>query len=401
MIFSILAFVIILGLLIFVHELGHFLSARFFGVKAEEFGFGFPPRLFGLVYNTKKKKWEIIKGNKDVKRKNTIYSINWIPIGGFVKLLGEDGEGKEDLKNNHNSFVSKKIWQKIIILASGVVMNFFTAAIILAIGFYSGFPGSLDDPSINKNNIQESKIRVLNVVEDTPAEEVGLKPFDNIAKIILEDQTVEINGEKQLVDLINQSKGQEIILEVIRGDDIYRFKVTPRVDYPAEEGSIGFEFSKITIVSYPLGTAIYKGFTGVINMTIGMVRGLASMLYELIFFADTEKAKQVTGIVGIAVYTNTFFEMGFPYLIQLAAMLSINLAIVNILPIPALDGGRILFLIIEKIKGKKVSSKLEGAFHAGGMYFLLGLMLFITIRDIAKFKDKFLVIYEKIVGLFS
>ena len=132
MILTLLAFAVILGLLIFVHEMGHFLVARMMGVKAEEFGFGFPPRILGVVYNAKHKKWELVKGNRYIKRKNTIYSLNWIPLGGFVKIFGEDGAKKETKKNPRN-FANKPVWQRMSILVAGVAMNFLVAALILSV----------------------------------------------------------------------------------------------------------------------------------------------------------------------------------------------------------------------------------------------------------------------------
>ena len=156
MLFTVLAFLIILGFLIFAHEMGHFLTARFLGVKAEEFGFGFPPRIFGLVFNNKKKRWELIRGNKEVRRKNTIYSFNWIPMGGFVKIKGEN-ENKNTQKADPDSFAAKEVWQKILILAAGVAMNFLAAALILSIGFFKGLPEIVSDATTSLKNIKAIK----------------------------------------------------------------------------------------------------------------------------------------------------------------------------------------------------------------------------------------------------
>lgn len=404
MILTIVIFLLILGVLIFVHELGHFLAARIFGVKTEEFGFGFPPRMAGIYFDEKKKKWKIVKGSKKIKSKNTIYSINWIPLGGFVKILGEDGENKEKAQKinkkemkKSDDFSLKPIWQRIIILVCGVAMNFYFAGIILSLGFLIGTP----EPVVKDNqNYRNPIIQILEVVPDSPAEKMGIKPGDEIVKISSDLKTVEIIETDQVYNFINQNKGEEIMVEVNRGNDVYRLKGTPRVDYEEGEGSLGIGFEKIAIVSYPLQEAVINGFSSTFAITGKMFSLFVTMFTDL-FQGDTQKIESVSGPIGIVVYTNQFTEMGLAYVLRFAALLSINLAIINILPIPALDGGRILFLIIEKIKGKPVSSKIEGGLHALGMYLLLFLMLFITIRDISKFKNNFLVIWEKILNLFN
>ncbi|MBD3299775.1 MAG: RIP metalloprotease RseP [Candidatus Moranbacteria bacterium] len=404
MLLAILVVLLILGFLVFVHELGHFLVAKLFGVKAEEFGFGFPPRIVGWVYNEKKKSWEMIKGAKQVKRKNTIYSLNLIPLGGFVKILGEDGEDKEQVakktkkrvKNSEN-FSHKPVWQRILILVAGVFMNFYIAGVIFSLGFFIGTP----EPVMENTgfNYKDVKIQILEVVADSPAKEMGLKPGDEILKLSIDGQAVDIEETDQVHNFISQNQGREILVEVIRGDDIYRLKGTPRTEYKENEGSLGIGFDKIGIVSYPLHKAIFMGFGSMFTVTYRMIEVFGQMFMEL-FQGKADKIKEVSGPIGIVVFTNQFTEMGLAYLIRFAAILSINLAIINILPIPALDGGRILFLIFEKIKGRPVSPKFELGLHTIGMYLLLLLMLFVTVRDFSKFKNSFLVLWEKFLNIF-
>ncbi|MBD3238752.1 MAG: RIP metalloprotease RseP [Candidatus Moranbacteria bacterium] len=405
---AILAFIIILGLLVFVHELGHFLMARFFGVKAQEFGFGFPPRIFGFVYNQKKQKWEIIKGSREVKRKNTIYSLNWIPIGGFVKILGEDGENKLklDLKKSQDrefsrkskNFSHKPVYQRIIILAAGVIMNFFAAALILFIGFVTGLPEAVTD---DNDKLKNPKIQITEIAPDSPAENMGLQIGDEINKIYTSSgQEFQSTGLAENIAFLKKNAGAEITLEVKRGDDIYRYKGVPRKDPPADQGSLGVALVKTAIKSYPFFQAIPMSLSHTYNLTKQMLDGFGQILGDLIFRGDAKLAQNVAGPIGIVVLTNRMTEMGFAYLVQFTAFLSINLAIINILPFPALDGGRILFLLIEFIKGKPVSSNLEGKFHLTGMLLLLLLMFVVTVKDIFHFQDKFQVVLEKITNLF-
>ncbi|MBD3245376.1 MAG: RIP metalloprotease RseP [Candidatus Moranbacteria bacterium] len=406
MFLSIVAFIIILGLLIFVHELGHFLTARVFGVKAEEFGFGFPPRMIGVVFNEKKQKWEIIKGNKEVKRKNTIYSLNYIPIGGFVKILGEDGEDKGQNKKDKkikvdkksNNFSHKPVWQRIIILSAGVIMNFITAAIILSFGFMIGLPEPVEDEA---GQLKNPKVQIIEVIKDSPAQKMGLASGDEILKIKVPEtgQSIEVEKTAQVVSFIKKNSNREILIKVKRGDDIYRLKGTPRENPPEGQGSLGIALSRVAIVSYPFFESIKMGFSSTIGITKQMLIAFKTMFGDFIFKGDSEKLKQVSGPLGIVVLTNQMTEMGFSYLVQFAALLSINLAIINILPIPALDGGRILFLLLESIKGKPVSSRLEGKFHLIGMFLLLTLMFVITVRDFFKFEEKFEVLFEKISNI--
>jgi len=394
MILTLLAFAVILGLLIFVHEMGHFLVARMMGVKAEEFGFGFPPRILGVVYNAKHKKWELVKGNRYIKRKNTIYSLNWIPLGGFVKIFGEDGAKKETKKNPRN-FANKPVWQRMSILVAGVAMNFLVAALILSVGFKIGLPKAVEEGSQVSGT---SRIHVVEVAPDSPAQEMQLKPGDEITQLTSGVESVAPQKVDEVVGFLGSLKGQEILMEIKRGDNVYRLRGTPRENVPLGEGALGITLTRTEIVSYPLLTSLKMGFVATYDMTRAILNALGGMLRDLIFYGKVKG--DVSGPVGIVVLTNQMAEMGFIYLLQFAAILSINLAIINILPIPALDGGRILFLIIEKIKGSPVSSEIEQRIHLGGFYLLIALMIFITVRDVFKFQDKFEILWEKIVGIF-
>ena len=177
MLLTLIVFIIVLSVLVFVHELGHFWVARKFGVKAEEFGIGFPPRAFG-IYKNKDGKWKKIIGNKQVDdAADTIYSVNWFPLGGFVKL-GEDEEGGD----NPNHFTNKKIWQRVSIISAGVIMNIILAAILITVGFMMGLPQSLDNTG-HSAQIYDKKIQIVEVMPDSPAQAAGLQIGDVIAGI--------------------------------------------------------------------------------------------------------------------------------------------------------------------------------------------------------------------------
>lgn len=389
-------FFALLALLVLTHELGHFLMSRWMGVTVEEFGFGLPPRLIGIVkiLDKEKKKsfWKIIhkysKINYDNKEAiSPIYSLNAIPFGGFVKIFGEDGDERKDPK----SFGAKSVSRRFLILVAGIVMNFLLGVALFTIGYWSGFPEIVED-SVAINN---AKVQVLNVSPRSPAEVAGLKTGDTIQSIIL--PTKEKFTINKVIDLQNISKenaGKSVTLEVTRGNDLYRLNLTPRVNPPDGEGPIGIYPARIGIVHYPIIEALKISFMESIQLIWIMYDYFKNIISHLI---QAQKVSvDVSGPIGIVVLTNQFREMGFPYLIKFAGLISLNLAFINFLPFPALDGGRILFLLIEKIKGRPISQKIEQTIHAVGMYALLLLMVLITFKDVSRFHEQFSILWEKL-----
>jgi len=385
--FTVLIFIIILGLLVFVHELGHFLVARRNGVMAEEFGFGFPPRIFGL-YKNKNGKRKIVWGSKRVESTDTIYSANWIPLGGFVKIMGEDGEEKKDPK----SFSSKKPFTRVKILAAGVAMNILLAAFLLSTGYFVGIPQAVEDMS--KGNLKNEKIQIIETISGSPAEQMGIQVGDQIVGAVEpNNQIVNFNTIEQVQNYINANKGHKINLEIKRGAEMVKISGTPRTDFPASEGALGISLVKTAIVSYPWYEAIWRGVLSTFDLAWMIIVAFGSLLWKII--TGHSVGMDVSGPVGIAVLTGQVAKLGFIYILQFTAVLSVNLAIINILPIPALDGGRILFILIEKMKGSPVSQKFEVRAHNIGFALLISLMVFVTFRDVAR-----LDVISKIKNLF-
>ena len=382
---TIIVLVLILGVLIFVHELGHFVVAKKSGAKVEEFGFGFPPRLFGL-YRNKDGKWKKIAGNKEIKDEpNTIYSINWLPLGGFCKIKGEDGSSAKE----SDSFGSKPIWKRVLILSAGVIMNILLAMVLFSVCFMIGLPQAVDSIS---GDVRNEKIQIAYVSKESPAENSGLS---------LGDEIVMINGQSygevsEMQDAIKEYAGDEINVQVMRGGEEVNMDVTPRENPPGEEGALGIGLVKTGIVSYPWYTAIWKGILATFTVTIAIIVGFYEIIKNLIMGQPV--TADIAGPVGIAVLTGQMARMGLVYVLQFAAILSINLAIINILPFPALDGGRILFLIIEKIKGKPVDQRIENLIHTVGFAMLIILLLFVTFKDVLRFQDVFVGIWDRIAG---
>lgn len=382
----VIIFILVLGALIFVHELGHFLMARRSGMKVEEFGFGFPPRLGGFVWNEEKKRHVFVLGNKDVASPYTVYSLNWIPFGGFVRIKGENGDGAHE----SDSFASKGAIPRIKTLSAGVVMNFFFAWFLISIVLMLGFPRGIEEnEKIDPSTVD---VQIAQVSPETPAEKMGLKMGDVI---------VSVNGEKflrvkRVQDIIEQQKdkGKEVVFVVRRGEEVLTFSGVPRTDHPETQGALGVALGEITLAQYSFFEAIVQGAVSTWNNTVMMVVGIGKLLTSL-FTADSAGLADVSGPLGIAYLTKEVSNLGFVYLLYFTAILSINLAVLNILPFPALDGGRILFILIEKLKGSPVSERVEGYFHQAGFLLLILLMIAVTVHDFSKFN-----IIGKILNMF-
>lgn len=376
--FAIIIFILILGVLVLIHELGHFIVARRNGITAHEFGFGFPPRVFG-VYQDNKGKWKFVRGGRDVETKNTIYSLNWFPIGGFVKIKGEDGSGQKD----KDSFANKSAWTRIKVLLAGVAMNFILAWVFFSVGFMFGTYQEVVD-----ENSPYSKILINTVEDNSPAQQMGLKLGDELILGRDGDEVI-FENVRQVQEFIGGHKGEEILLRVRRGNDQLDLSGSPREKTAEGQGLLGIGLAEVQTVRYGFFESFYRGLLEMKNVFILM----AVTIKEL--FMGKNAGVDVTGIIGIAVYTGQIIPLGIVQILRFAAILSINLGIINALPFPALDGGRVLFILIEKIKGSPVSEKVEQAFHTIGFMLLIILMVVVTFNDFIRFE-----IVDKIRGIF-
>src|SRR3989338_169971 len=338
---SVIIFIAAISILIIVHELGHFGAARFFKLKVEEFGIGFPPRLF-------KKKG-----------KETIYSINAIPLGGFVRLYGEGGLEKEEITEPERSFRHQKAWKRAIILAAGVVMNFIVGWLLLSTIFMVGLPQAMF---------------VGDVSPQSPAAEAGIKKGDLIVG--------EYKNAEAFIEYIKANEGKELTLTINRHGDTFEVKAIPRVNPPEGEGRLG-------LIPIPIGVekegSIFKGLAEGGKTAIGMSFEIVNILGDIakgLFMGNVKPLFEVSCPVGIIGLLGTAGSLGGLYLLQFLAVISLNLAVFNILPLPALDGGRLLFIIIEKIKGSPVKHVVENMANAIGFAVLILFMLVITIKDI-------------------
>lgn len=380
---TLLAFIIILGILVLAHELGHFLTARIFGARVHEFGFGFPPRVVG-VYRDANNKRKIIWGKKfdSEQAPHTIYSLNAVPIGGFVKIKGEN---ESELKDP-DSFGAKSISHRALILSAGVIMNVILCIVLLSIGFGFGIPSVLDDEVLTKaSSIRNEQIQIVSVSKYSPAALSGLK----IGDAILEIEGNTVNSVTQIQNITHQSLDQTLVLKINRGGHKLTIESTPQILATSNnQPELGVGLVKTGIITYPWYLSIWEGTKATYHLVIDMFVALGQIFKSILSIG--EMTIEVAGPVGIAVLTDQMVNLGLIYVLQFAAILSLNLAIINILPIPALDGGRLLFLLIEKIRGKEVNARIENIVHTTGFALLMLLVIFITYKDLARWGGQIL-----------
>jgi regulator of sigma E protease len=291
-----------------------------------------------------------------------------------VKLFGEDMED-ETQSSSPQAFFNKPIWQRAGVLFAGVVMNFVLGIFLFGLVYsYMGIP--------TKTN----KIRIVEVVQNSPAETAGIEKESVAVRIVSEKKVYEFGNMDEFVETINGFKGKEIEL-VLEKDGVEKtIKITPRENPPVGEGALGVALSNIELVKFPWWQMPFRGAVVGTQEAVSWGKEITKNLYVLIAGVLTGKGvpKDVAGPVGIYQVSKEVYRIGWLAVLQFAGVLSVNLAILNIMPFPALDGGRIAFLAVEKVIGKKRKNKIEGYVHTVGMVFLLGLMVLITIRDVTR-----------------
>jgi regulator of sigma E protease len=354
---------VIIGLsfLILGHEAGHFFVAKAFGLKVDEFGIGFPPRMVAKKFG------------------ETEYSINWLPFGGFVRISGERGEfegispeegspgaaaGSNTAATVHELseadkgrlFYSQPAWKKSAIVLAGVVMNFILGWILISAVFVVGVPQTL----------------VISGTEaGSPAAAAGLQSGD-----VIKGYT----DSQSFINYINANKGKPTTITVVRNDKDISYTITPRTDAPADQGALGVALEEGGAARENFFKAIWDGLQDAAIISWLTLQAFYELIKQI--FVHASIPADVVGPVGIVSIAEETGQIGLAYLLQFLGIISINLMIVNCIPFPALDGGRFLMVIIEKIKGSALSYKVEATINGIGFALLLTLMLVLTVRDI-------------------
>lgn len=391
--FTVLIFIAVLAVLVISHEFGHFITARKSGMKVDEFGFGFPPRIYGIrklskISNPRETQWQSVWGGKNIEElpipeghtAGTLYSFNLLPLGGFVKIKGEDAtaHGGQD----SDSFASKSAWKKTIVIVAGVFMNVVVAFVFLTLAYGIGSEQPID-PSADLRYVTNRYIEVEQVLSGMPAEQVGIKVQDRIMQV----GSLKNPRLTELQDYVNAHKDGKISVTVIREGKEENFSVQPTVYKDSGKAGLGVGIAEIGKVKYPWHLAVYHGAQSTLSGFKAVFVGFFTLLKSL--FMGKGVGGDVSGPVGVAVMTGKVARLGIVYLLQFMALLSLNLAVLNILPIPALDGGRLLFVIIAKIIGRPVTPKIEQVVHGVGFLLLMALVLFITVHDLVGFRTLF------------
>lgn len=366
MLTTLLLFLLILGLLVFVHEFGHFWAARKVGVTVHEFAFGFKPRLFA---------W---------KRGETEYAINLIPLGGYVRL-----EGEEEDTGKKGSLMAKKPGQRAFIFVAGVLMNLLLAWILLTAAYTIGsYP--LTPTFGNHTGLASYSAAVItDVSANSPASAAGLQAGDTVRFVNAE----QIDSANELIEFLKQNAGQEVTIKFDRGAESQTVTLTPRVDPPAGEGAVGIAIGESTLVRAPWYKAPFVALQELGSSIAATFVGFVSFLHQLI--VRQEVSQDVSGIVGVGAAVGIVRKLGIGPLLQFTALISTSLAVINIMPIPVLDGGHLLFLAAEAVRKKPVNDTVRAYLTAAGLVLILVIMLSVTYQDFLRFS-----IFENIKQLF-
>lgn len=322
------------------------------GILVEEFGIGFPPRLFGI------------------KTKETLYSINLIPLGGFVKLYGEEYEeisqkskvkSQKSKKLKSKAFVYKNPWQKILVIIAGVIGNFLLGWVLISYLFTQGVP------------TPANKVIIEKVADKSPAKTANLRPKDAIYALKVDNKSYPIKTSTDLITLTKKYAGEKIVLYVERGHKKIQTTIIPRKNPPKNEGPLGITITSFVEKKYRWYQAPYYGLIHAASITQKIISELVKTLIQLLTFQ--KPSIDVAGPIGIAYFTSEVVKFGKNAVLELMALLSLNLAIVNLLPFPALDGGRLMFVLYEVVTKKPINKNLEKYLNLFGFIFLIGFMI--------------------------
>ncbi len=341
---TIVAFAVIFSVVVFVHELGHFLVAKLTGARVEEFGFGYPPRLLRIA-----------------RLGDTEYTLNAIPIGGFVRVAGDDDP------SDPRSMTQRSPWTRAAFLAAGPAMNVVLASLLFGVSFMLGVLAPVPGPGMG----------IYEVAPDSPAARAGLRMGDTV--LTMAGQPV--NSLPALQAVVDAHLDREVALTISRGGKVLPdpVKLVPRSVHPPDQGAMGIAVGEpLGRVSYPAWQAMWLGLQRAGLAVVSIIAGLVAMVRGSV-------PADLAGPVGIAQMTAQVAKSGLAQLMEWTAFLSVNLFIINLLPIPALDGGRLVFVGLELVRGgRRIDPKKEGLVHLAGIVLLLGLFLVITYFDLVR-----------------
>ncbi|MFZ2593282.1 MAG: site-2 protease family protein [Minisyncoccia bacterium] len=368
---NVLIFIAVLVILVIVHEFGHFIVAKLFKIRVEEFGVGYPPRAFTFG------KWG-----------ETEYTLNWIPFGGFVRIFGEDPSAHIDGPEKKRSFLYKPWYVKAAVLIAGVVFNMGFAVILFALSASSGAPVTIDESSALAS---KAKVVITQVYEGSPANVAEIMAGDIVMRMSAENNKTKTPDTLATItpatfsEFIASHGGKKVSIDVTRGIEEKTIELTPAhgvLEGDAGKPAIGVQLGFILKESVPIYQTIGIGFRESKDWFVDIVGNVVHLVTGA--FTGTANIKEISGPVGIAVHVGEWSALGFAYLLYFTAIISVNLAVINLIPIPALDGGRLLFVLIEAVIRRDIPLKFAQALNAVGFGALILLMLLVTYNDIFK-----------------
>jgi regulator of sigma E protease len=362
---SILIFFVVLFILVLVHEWGHYITAKLTGMRVDEFGIGFPPKLFG------------------VKKGETEYTVNALPIGGFVKIYGEDGVGDPEQRNEETqgAFTSKSKWAQALVLVAGVSMNIIFAWFLFSGAFMWGIERAVDEGSASPN----ARLVVTDVLAEGPAADAELPRGAFITTVSRGEEDLTSLTPASFSEFVGRTNEEPVRITYTRGDELFMTSIVPRtnvIDADPERQAIGVALTLVDTVQYPFLAALKEGFTHTIESTVAITVGVVGLIRDVVVGqADFTQVAGPVGIVGLVGEASAF---GFSALLMFTAFISLNLAVINLLPFPALDGGRLLFVGIEAITRRPMPVRATQIMNTVGFFVLIGLMVVVTWNDISK-----------------
>lgn len=362
---NILVFIVVIVALIIVHELGHFIAAKIFGMRVDEFGLGYPPRALTIA-----------------KKGETEYTLNWLPFGGFVKIYGEDGL-QTDVARDPRAFGSKSRFAQAVVLAAGITMNLLFAFVLITGALVMGTPRALSPDEVAL--ARDTELAVAGVLPGAPASQAGILSGDSIVS------ARDAKGEWHAVDpksfsaFIAASEGSEVTLSIKRNGVEREIHATPAagvVKLDPSRYALGVEVATIGVVPLSFFAALKEGAVLTWSAVSLTAVGLWHFFYGI--FTFSADLSQVAGPVGIAGVVGSASAQGIGYLFSIMAIISINLALINLIPVPALDGGRLFFVLIESVIRRPIKASITQSLNAVSFVFLILLMLVVTAHDIFK-----------------
>lgn len=363
---AILLFVVILIILVIVHEFGHFIAAKLTGMRVDEFAFGFPPRIFAK------------------KRGETLYAFNAIPLGGYVSIWGENGS-EEDKKENgatHHprAFGNRPAWAQLVVLSAGVVMNMVLALFIFIFISFGEVRISADDP-LYGSRVKDIELVVADVAKESPAFKAGLVPGSILLSMKSAGKEASLDSATSVVKFIEKNQNSSFTISYRSPDGVVKETTVAAVyGIVPDKKALGVGLDMVGVVRTAPLEAIFLGFERTYNMTELTLLGLGDIVTSL--FKGESVIESLSGPVGIAKIVDETSSYGYVAILTLVAILSINLAIFNALPLPALDGGRIVVVGIEAISKRKVPFKYYSWVNVIGFFLLMLLLVVVTINDV-------------------